>query len=368
MLRMPSLGACLIAGLLVIAAPTSAAPVYTVTDLGTLAGSTDSYGYGLNNAGDAVGFTVNASGVGAPMVTAFVYKNGVMSSVGDLGGGDSRAYSINDKGQIAGDSKLASGQSRGFIADSNGIQALPTLPGGTSSQTFGINNSGVVVGRADGYPVIYTNGGPINLGTIGVQGGIAYAINDSGQVTGLLGNQAFSYQGGAFTFLSGAVAINPQSINNSGIIIGDAYFGTVVAGNRHAFLYDGTIHDLGTLGGDSLASDVNAHGDVVGEYYVPPSGSFLGAYRPFLYTSADGMVDLISLIAPGSGWTIGDATSINDSGQILAMGSALIDGRAVTHAVLLTPVAESSVPEPSTLALMSIALIGIASLRRRRSH
>src|SRR4029079_9882913 len=52
----------------------------------------------------------------------------------------------------------------------------------------------------------------------------------------------------------------------------------------------------------------------------------------FLYTSASGIVDLNTLIAPLSGWELLDASDINDAGQITGQG--LIGGEY--HAYLLT--------------------------------
>ena len=52
-------------------------------------------------------------------------------------------------------------------------------------------------------------------------------------------------------------------INASGQVTG--FSNTTGDAARHAFLYDGTMHDLGTLGGtDSLGSGINASGQVIG--------------------------------------------------------------------------------------------------------
>ena len=46
------------------------------------------------------------------------------------------------------------------------------------------------------------------------------------------------------------------------------------------------------------------------------------------------MLDLNSLIAPSSGWTLNSATAINDKGQIVGYGN---DPANQSHAFLLTP-------------------------------
>ena len=55
------------------------------------------------------------------------------------------------------------------------------------------------------------------------------------------------------------------------------------------------------------------------------------------------MIDL-DLLAPANGYTLVQATGINDAGQIIAVGT---DSQGDTHAFLLTPT-----PEPSTLAIL----------------
>jgi probable HAF family extracellular repeat protein len=53
--------------------------------------------------------------------------------------------------------------------------------------------------------------------------------------------------------------------------------------------------------------------------------------RAFLYSGS--MLDLNSLLPPGSGWTLVDATGINNAGQIT--GTGLSQGQV--RAFLLTP-------------------------------
>src|SRR5216684_5107543 len=81
------------------------------------------------------------------------------------------------------------------------VTSLGTFPGGNASYANGINNAGEVVGFAyiatgntnTPYPFLYNNGAMHNLGSPGVSGGGATAINDSGQVVGSFNHGAFLY-------------------------------------------------------------------------------------------------------------------------------------------------------------------------------
>jgi probable HAF family extracellular repeat protein len=104
---------------------------------------------------------------------------------------------------------------------------------------------------------------------------------------------------------------------------------------------------------------INASGQVTGT--IITAGNF--AYRAFLWDGMS-MLDLNDLIAPGSGWILEQGLAINDAGQITGFGTVGDE----SHPFLLTPVTVAEVPEPGTLALMSIGAIGLGLLRRRKSR
>jgi len=70
------------------------------------------------------------------------------------------------------------------------------------------------------------------------------------------------------------------------------------------------------------------------------------------------MLDLNSLITPGTTWTLNRAYAINDANQIVVHGT--LNGQSgQPHGFLLTPI-----PEPTTVTLLALALF--VALPRRR--
>ena len=96
---------------LLITQPVSAEPQLTMTDLGTLGGST-SYAMAINERGQVVGFSYTDFA----HYHAFLWttEDG-MIDLGDLGGGRSYAFDINERGQVVGQSLTALGEWHAFL-------------------------------------------------------------------------------------------------------------------------------------------------------------------------------------------------------------------------------------------------------------
>ena len=289
-----------------------------ITDLGTLGGNAGG-AFGINNRNQVVGAALNtvldsfSSGFPAPFCGSFLcigetyaalffpsttqmhavlWQNGTIKDLGTLGGPDSIAWHINDRGQIAGQSYLNSVPNATtsvptidpfFIGEDGKMVDLGSL-GGTVSWTTGLNNRGQVIGAmtlaGDGgwHPFLWGRGVLTDLGTFGADFGNPNVVNDAGDVAGWAADQ------------SGAV------------------FG---------FLWQqGVMTNLGTVNGDqcSVADGLNSKGQVVGE--SSPSCFNLPAEEAFLWENGGPMVDLNLLIAPGSSVELAHAVAINDSGEI----------------------------------------------------
>jgi probable HAF family extracellular repeat protein len=351
-------------------------PLYNVTVIGG-AGSTAT---DINRYGDVVG-SITSGGV----THAFAYTGGSYADLGTLGGLNSVANAINDYGLVVGGASTASGSTHAFVFSGGSLHDLGTL-GGNGSVAWDINNHGVIVGSANTaadpgsyfqQAFRYEGGTMTGLGTLpGGAGSDAYAINNKGLIGGS------SYQGEitvpeypfyAVQFRGGGVdPIGAPELGNSAIYayndLGQAVGGIPTSSlthGSHAFLYQGgVITDLGALDAffdDSIAWDINKHGQIVGASAVLlPSDTY--TYHGFLYGGAGGMVDLNTLIDPASGWEITDAHGINGAQQIAATACrGGIGGDC--YAVRLDLV--SAVPEPGSWAMLVFGL-GALSLRRVR--
>jgi len=187
---------------------------------------------GINNSGTVVGnYFVNAS------PSAFIYNNGVVQDLETLpGGGITRAGSINNAGQIVGQSGLG----HASVYDNGVIHDLGTL-GGPYSSGSAINTLGDVAGSSWTSPsnsivhaFLYTqSSGMIDISqSLGNIETIVYGVNDSDQVVGFIngnsGNRAFLYSGGVPYNLnnlidpsSGALLVRAVGINDAGQIIAE---------------------------------------------------------------------------------------------------------------------------------------------------
>ena len=297
-----------------LSAPNGGAP----KDLGTLPGSFYSTGFGVNASGQVAGGATVGPSLGFYLDTpkhAFLSgpHGGALQDLGTLpGGSGSLGYAVNDRGEVAGYSDVAGGVGHAFLSAPNGgaLKDLGTLPGGDFSGGHGVNASGQVVGQAT------TASGSYHAFLSGPDGG---ALQDLGTLPG--GN-----------FSDGS------AVNASGQVTGRS--GTA-DGYYHAFLSGpngGALQDLGTLPGDvrSKGFAVNVSGQVVGL-----SQSRNGETRAFLY-SGGVMIDLDALVTPGSAFArLYLATGITDSGIIIGDGATTgfdIGVIAQNNAFLLTPI------------------------------
>jgi probable HAF family extracellular repeat protein len=271
----------------------------TMTDLGTL-GGTFSEARALDTA-DVVG-TSTLSGTSFTPTHAFLDHNGHMTDLGTLGGSCSYAYALNDLGEVVGQACTTSNQ-HAFLWSNGKMTDLGTL-GGLTSSASGINSSHQVVGSSETsttfsstmHAFLWSNGKMTDLGTLGGSDSIAYAINNAGQVVGY------------------------ASPPNSSV---------------HAFLYSGgKMTDLGVFFDSSVAEAINTSGVVVGTADVLNSNGTT-ANHAFIYNGGK-LQDLNTLIPPGSGWVLSEATGINDTGQIVCNAYNTTTG--YTHAFLLNPI------------------------------
>lgn len=224
---------------------------------------------------------------------AFLWQGESMRDLGTLGGPDSNAWMINDRGEVAGWSftSFTPNSPTGvptvepfFWSPEDGMIPMGGL-GGTFGAPWWINNKGQVAGSANlsgdqtEHPFIWSKGtGMKDLGTLGGTFGLAEAINEQGDVVGV------------------ATTAGDQAL--------------------HAFLWrNGVMTDLGALPEvpETEASSINSKRQVVG-------GSAAGDVFGFLWENGGPMVNLNHLVVSGADLIVTVALLINDHGEIGCLG------------------------------------------------
>ena len=296
-----------------------------IVELGTLGGN-ESLAAALNNRGQVVGGAANSIldsfpgplGFWGTQTRASLWERGVMRDLGDLGGPDAFAQFVNEHGQIAGVSYTSSNPDprETFCG-----QDIPPQ-----------------------HPFLWDKGKMIDLGTLGGICGFFVGLNglnNSGQVAGgsslagdlivhpfLWDRKAIPHMrdlgtlGGSFGYAT--------ELNDKDEVAGGAT--TTDDEEFHAFFWrKGVITDLGTVGDDtcSVAHSMNARGQVVGT-----SGDCAGTFElhGFLWQKDGPMLDLNEFVPLGSDLVITDGETINDRGDIA--GSGLLPNGDF-HAVVL---------------------------------
>lgn len=342
--------------------PTSnAAQLYMYTDLGTLGGSS-SYAIDINNNGLVIGGSQTTSGA-----TSAVLWNGLTATelVG-VGGLTGEVWAINGTGQIVGRTLPSTNTQPDIptIWTNNIATALPlpittTIGGGIAKA---INNTGQIVGWTHNnlgrqHATFWSGTTAVDLGGFAGLPTSANGINDFGVVVGSSpGNNGFQqatlWNGNYPTLLSTQGPIsNAAAINNLGQVVGDVSIS--FTGSNQATLWTGGVAtNLNSLGGsNSFAADINNLGLVVGASQTATSPS--GSTRATLWNGSIA-IDLNSVISntadlvPGSVLTY--ANAINDVGQIVGTVQVGLN----THAFLLTPTSTNTTP-PTALTLARLS-------------
>lgn len=325
---------------------------YVVSDLGAIVGSDASQAWHINSSDGVAGFEVDTGGD----PDAWYLSYGTFTALGVIGGANAEAQGINDNGMVVGWSDDGSDNHRAYSWTSGGgFVNLGTAGGRTDSEALSVNNSSEIVGtvldfdrqnEAERQAFLYLpspghtlSSGMNLLGTLGGEESVAMDINDAGQVVGGAENASaewrpYLWADGSMTDLGtlGGETMNldhrAEAINASGHACGRSY----TAGDaKHAFFYDGSMTDLGVLtgGSESWAFGLNDSDVVVGTSDVTG-----GAFRAFVWDSVNGMRNLNNLIPTGTGWTLIRATDINGNGSIVGFGT---NDSAQKRAFLLTP-------------------------------
>lgn len=313
----------------------------------------------INNHGQVVGLDQTDHSIA-------IWQNGNITTLGKLPGySDAFIFGFNDDGVVVGDAfDPITFTSRGYIGINGLLQPLSDNP---SFSPRGINNSGVVVGTADGHAAILTNNELTILESpIGSQTReVAYGINNKGEIAGVYGesglsgdfvwrNDQYTYVG---SFDDSSIGTMPCGINDNGLVVGWTWR---TDNRQHSYMWkDGKSTELSMLDGyqNCCVCDVNNNEQIIGYLWTVSEDQKTSRSLSVMWHDGQ-IVDLNNLIDPSSGWVVSRCISNNDAGQIIGYG----EYNGSTRYFIMTPV-----PEPSSIFALVCGLGTMGGIVRRRA-
>jgi probable HAF family extracellular repeat protein len=196
-------------------------PLYKVTILPSLGGQY-TMPHSINDRGQIAGVSKRATGADH----LFLWERG--KGMRDLGPVVINSVHINNVGQIAGTMRDPNDQNRAFVWDPNsGRRMLPTL-GGDHARACGINNLGQVIGQAETdlevrHAFVWdTVHGIRDLTPSDTKDTRTWSINDAGQIGVFTGNGSLLFRTGQADRLTSepSPVVGLPYINNVGEVVG----------------------------------------------------------------------------------------------------------------------------------------------------
>ncbi len=307
---------------------------------------------------------------------------------GTTAGTGTNSNGISNNGTITGFSTPDGTAFTNFTANpltSTNANAL-NINNSTNAMAFGVNSAGTVVGTdGHGHAFILPNGGAaFTFIPGGGTSAMAFGINDHGAIVGQYVTSAglspgFLLNNNMVTTINAPTGttsnvVNAQGINNNGLIVG-FYLGN--DGQVHGFMANASSAVNNMLTGTKIADPtipnvpgepgatfvfsqilgVNDHGLAVGYY-----GDSTASQHGYFYDTNTGKYTFLDDpdAAFNNGVEVTQITGINNSGEITGFYS---DANGVFHGFV-----SFAVPEPSSVALLSIGLTSVVVWARKRGR
>lgn len=232
-------------------------------------GSIYSYAWGINNQGQIVGQSVVGDGVNPGMLHGFLLDNGAVTTIDDPDGQTTIPRAINDAGQIVGTYQISPGElfEHAFLLNHGSYATIDPPAHGQIVFATGVNNSGQIVGSFTGSNDVYHGfeyaGGQFRrIDVSGLASTETFGINNAGEIVGgyitAKGRHAFLLANEKHTVFDypGSPETTALAINNQGDIVGDY---VDASGIIHGFvLRDGLFTSLDVPGARyTVANGIN---------------------------------------------------------------------------------------------------------------